>query len=102
MLIHGKATVYKRWQAVVHEYSKKSTYVQADMCTKFMGMCCPKKTNPREFLEGLRVRREELAQVGVMIEEKDYFSVIISSLLSDSPISYQISWLPPSSAPRSP
>jgi hypothetical protein len=45
-----------------------------------MGMRCPEKMNPREFLEGLRVKREELAQAGVMIEEKDYFSVIISSL----------------------
>jgi hypothetical protein len=43
-------------------------------------MCCLDKGNPREFLEGLRVKREELSQAGVVIDEKDYFSVIISSL----------------------
>jgi hypothetical protein len=80
MLIHGKATVYERWQAIIHEYSKKTAYAQANLRTKFMGMRCPEKSNRRDFLEGLRVKREELAQAGVMIEEKDYFSVIISSL----------------------
>ena len=48
---------------------------------KFMGKQCPERGNPREFLEGLRVKKEELAQAGVVINEKDYFSVIISSLL---------------------
>jgi hypothetical protein len=43
-------------------------------------MRCLDKGNPREFLEGLRVKREELSQAGVVIDEKDYFSVIISSL----------------------
>jgi hypothetical protein len=45
-----------------------------------MAMRCPDKGNPREFLEGLRVRKEELSQAGVTVDEKDYFSVIISSL----------------------
>jgi len=41
---------------------------------------CPEKGNVREFLEGLRVKREELAQVGVDIENKDYLSTIVGSL----------------------
>jgi hypothetical protein len=45
-------------------------------------MRCLDKGNPWEFLEGLRVKKEELelAQAGVEIDEKDYFSIIISSL----------------------
>jgi hypothetical protein len=34
----------------------------------------------REFLEGLQVKKEELVQVGVVIDDKDYLSTIISSL----------------------
>jgi len=80
VMVHGKKTVKERWDAVVMEFSKKSTYAQADMQAKFMAMRCLDKGNPREFLEGLRVKKEELAQAGVTVEEKDYFSIIISSL----------------------
>ena len=65
---------------MVKEFSKRSAYAQTDLCAKFMAMCCLEKTNPREFLESLRLKKEELSQAGVMIEEKDYFSVILSSL----------------------
>jgi len=80
VLIHGKKTVRERWEAVVREFSKKSAYAQADLRAKFMGMQCPERGNPREFLEVLRVKKEEMAQAGVVVDEKDYFSVIISSL----------------------
>ena len=80
VMVHGKKTVRERWEAVVKEFSKKSAYAQADMRAKFMAMRCPDKGNPREFLEGLRVKKEELAQAGVDVDEKDYFSIIISSL----------------------
>lgn len=80
VMVHGKVTVRERWEAVVREFSKKSAYAQADMRAKFMAMRCPDKGNPREFLEGLRVKKEELAQAGVVIDEKDYFSIIIASL----------------------
>jgi hypothetical protein len=80
VMVHGKVTVRERWEAVVKEFSKKSAYAQADMRAKFMGLRCPDKGNPRDFLEGLRVKKEELAQAGVEVDEKDYFSIIISSL----------------------
>ena len=38
------------------------------------------KGNVREFLDSLRVKQEELAAVGVDIEEKDYRLTILSSL----------------------
>jgi hypothetical protein len=78
-MVHGKATVRERWEVVVREFSKKSAYAQADMQAKFMAMRCLDKGNPREFLEGLRMRKEELPQAGVVVDEKDYFSIIISS-----------------------
>ena len=80
VMIHAKVTVKERWDAVVKEFSKKSAYAQADLRAKFMGMKCSDKANPREFLEGLRLKKEELVQAGVVVDEKDYFSVIISSL----------------------
>ncbi len=81
VMIHAKVMVRERWEVVVKEFSKKSVYTQVDLRAKFMGMKCSDKANPREFLEGLRLKKEELAQAGVVVDEKDYFSVIILSLL---------------------
>ncbi|KAJ8586924.1 hypothetical protein M405DRAFT_713301, partial [Rhizopogon salebrosus TDB-379] len=41
---------------------------------------CPNGGDIRQFLDGLRTKREELASVGVSIDEKDYRSTIIKSL----------------------
>jgi hypothetical protein len=83
VLVHGKATVREYWAMVVSEYSKKSAYAQADMRAKFMALRCLEKSNPRDFLEGLRVKKEELAQAGVDIDQRDYLSIVISSLPYD-------------------
>src|SRR6266511_1418022 len=73
-------TVRERWVAIVTEYTDKGAYAQTELRTKFLESRCPEKGNVREFLEGLRVKREELAQVGVDIENKDYLSTIVGSL----------------------
>jgi hypothetical protein len=80
MRVYSKTVVKDRWDAIVAEYTDKGTYAQTELRTKFLESCCPEKGNIREFLEGLRVKKEELAQVGVTIDEKDYLSTIISSL----------------------
>jgi hypothetical protein len=80
MRIHMKVTVRERWEAVVKEYTEKGAYAQMDMCAKFLASRCPKKGNVREFLDKLQTRKEELAQVGVEIDDKDYLLTIISSL----------------------
>ena len=43
---------------------------------------CPEKGNAKDFLRGLRLKKEELVQVGVTISDEDYLSTIISSLQS--------------------
>ena len=43
-------------------------------------MKCLDKGDVRQFLDDLHVKREELATMGVEIDEKDYHSTIISSL----------------------
>jgi len=80
MRIHLKKTVKERWDAIVEEYTSKGAYAQTDLRQKFMDMRCPDKGNVREFLDSLRVKREELASVGVDIDEKDYRSTILASL----------------------
>lgn len=59
-------------------YEAKSA--QTELRSRFLDSRCSDKGNVREFLEGLRTKREELATMGVDIEEKDYRSTIISSL----------------------
>ncbi len=58
----------------------KGAYAQTELRAKFLESRCPDKGNIREFLEGLRVKKEELAQVGVTIDNKDYLSTIVASL----------------------
>ena len=62
------------------EYTEKGDYAKMEMRAKFLEMRCPDKTNVQDFLLGLWVKKEELAKVGVKIDDKDYLSTIISSL----------------------
>jgi Reverse transcriptase (RNA-dependent DNA polymerase)/gag-polypeptide of LTR copia-type/Integrase core domain/GAG-pre-integrase domain/Zinc knuckle len=68
------------WAEIVREYTEKGAYAQTDLRTKFLESKCPDKGDVRAWLDSLRVQKEELAQVGVEIDEKDYRSTIISSL----------------------
>src|ERR1700678_2002459 len=94
MEIHSKKSVKERWEAVVKEYTVKGAYAQTDMRAKFLQSRCPERGNARDFLRKLRLKREELAQVGVKISDEDYLSTIIS-LLPDALSNFasmQMSW----------
>jgi hypothetical protein len=78
--IHAKTTVKSRWDAIVLEYTEKGDYAKTELRAKFLEMRCLDKANVQDFLFGLRVKKEELAKVGVEIDDKDYLSTIISSL----------------------
>ena len=80
MRIHSKMTVKQWWDAIVYQYNKKGMFAQTEMCAKFLDLKCPEKGDVCEFLDSLRTKREELASMGVEIDEKDYCSTIISSL----------------------
>ena len=80
MRVHSKRTVKDRWDAIVREYTDKGAYAQTELRAKFLESRCPEKGNIREFLENLRVKKEELSQVGVTIDDKDYLSTIVASL----------------------
>ena len=68
------------WKEIIREYTEKGTYAQTDLRTKFLESKCPDKGDVRVWLDSLRVQKEELVQVGVAIDEKDFRSTIISSL----------------------
>ena len=70
----------ERWDAITTEYTKKGTFAQTDLCTRFLKSKCPEKGNIQQFLDELCIKREELATVGVDVDKKDYCSTIISSL----------------------
>ena len=95
MEIHSKKTVMERWEAVVKEYTQKGVYMKMELRAKFLMSRCPEKGNTKDFLRGLRLKKEELVQVRVMISDKDYLSTIILSLpdaLSNF-ASSQIAWM---------
>jgi len=68
------------WTEIMREYTEKGAYMQTDLCTKFLELKCPDNGDIHQFLDNLHAKRDELAAVGVSIEEKDYHSTIIQSL----------------------
>jgi len=64
----------------VLEYTEKGDYAKTELRAKFLKMRCLDKANIRDFLQGLRVKKEELVKVGVTIDDTDYLSTLISSL----------------------
>jgi len=80
MRIRNKKTVRERWQVIETDFTEKGTFAQTELRAKFLDMKCPDKANVREFLDGLRTKREELATMAVDVDEKDYRSTTISSL----------------------
>ena len=73
-------TAATMWTEIVREYTEKGTMAQMDLCTKFLESKCPIGGDVRTWLDSLHIKREELAQAGVDIDEKDYCSTIIKSL----------------------
>jgi len=80
MHIRNKQTVKEQWDAIISEYTEKGAFTQTDLCTCFLESKCLDKGNIQQFLDELHMKQEELATVGVGIDEKDYHSMIISSL----------------------
>jgi len=80
MCIRNKSSVKEHWDAITTEFTQKGAFAQTELRAHFLDMKCPEKGNVCEFLDSLRVKREELATVGVDIDTKDYLSTIISSL----------------------
>ena len=68
------------WDKVKNEFSVKSQYAETDLLTAFSEMRCPRGGDVRAFLGTMRVKREELAAVGVTMGDKEYRSAIIKSL----------------------
>lgn len=80
MRIKSLATVSLMWKEIVTEYTEKGAYAQTELRTNFLESKCPDHGNVKQFLEDLRTKEEELASVGVTIDDKDYLSTILSSL----------------------
>ena len=80
MKIWNKKTVKDHWDTIVQEYTKKGSFAQTELRMHFLETRCQDKGDICQFLDDLCVKREELAIMGVEIDEKDYRSTIISSL----------------------
>jgi len=80
MHIWNKKTVKEQWDAITSEYTEKGAFTQTDLRMHSLKSKCPDKGNVQQFLDELHMKQEELATVGVDIDENDYHSTIISSL----------------------
>ncbi|KAI0037753.1 hypothetical protein FA95DRAFT_1506534, partial [Auriscalpium vulgare] len=73
-------TVAAQWASLVAEYTVKGAYAQTNLRKVFLESKCPNEGDVAVFMDDLRTRREELAAVGVDIEDADYRSTILASL----------------------
>jgi transposase InsO family protein len=55
-------------------------YAKTDMRQDFMRSKCGENANVRDFLTELHVKKEQLAAVGVVIDDKDYTSTILTAI----------------------
>ena len=68
------------WKEISKEYTEKGAYAQMDLHTQFLESRLAKGADVRQFLDGLWTKKEELATVGVSIDDTDFRSTIIKSL----------------------
>ena len=66
MRIRKAKTVKEQWDAITTEYTKKGTFAQTDLRMRFLESKCPEKGNVQQFLDELRIKREELACYGLV------------------------------------
>jgi hypothetical protein len=72
--------VADRWTKVKNEYSIKSQYAEVDLLTAFSELRCSSVSEVQTFLGQMRVKRKELAAVGVEVTGKEYQSAILKSI----------------------
>ena len=78
--VQKKATVADMWKEISKEYTEKGVYAQTDLHTQFLKSRLAKGVDVCQFLDGLWTKKEELAAVGVSIDDTDFRLMIIKSL----------------------
>ena len=68
------------WKEISKEYTEKGAYAQTDLRTQFLELRLAKGVDVCQFLDGLWTKKEELAAVGVSIDDMDFRLTIIKSL----------------------
>ena len=78
--VQKKATVAEMWKEISKEYTEKGAYAQTDLRTQFLESRLARGADVHQFLDGLQTKKEELAAVGVSIDDMDFRSTIIKYL----------------------
>jgi hypothetical protein len=78
--LHAITLVADCWTKVKNEYSVKSQYAEVDLLTAFSELHCSSVSEVQTFLGQMRMKREELAAVGVEVTGKEYQSAILKSI----------------------
>ena len=80
MKLRNKKSIQECWDTIVRKYTEKGVFAQMELCTCCLEMKCLDKGDIRQYLDDLCVKQEELATLGMEIDEKNYRSTIIFSL----------------------
>ena len=78
--VQKKTTVAEMWAEITKEYTEKGASAQTDLRAQLRELKLAKGADVRQFLDGLRTKKEELAAVGVSIDDTDFRPTIIKSL----------------------
>ena len=63
-------TTAAMWDEIICEYTEKGTMTQTDLHTRFLELKYSEKSDVHTFLDSLHVKREELVQARVQIDDK--------------------------------
>ena len=85
-------TVAEAWATLTYEYTHKGAFAQTQLCTNFLLMKCPDKGDVRAFLDSLRVKKERLASIVVVIDPLPWqqFPVVVTMLVSLTTRPYEV------------
>jgi hypothetical protein len=73
-------TVADCWAKVTGEFSVKSQYTKIDLLSTFSKMRCSTISEVWTFLGQMRMKREELAAIGISMTPKDYQTAILKAI----------------------
>ena len=84
MKVRAKGAAYEIWTELEKHFEKRSCMVSIDLRRRLQELKCPDKGSIIDHFATLRTMREDLASMGELLTENDYYAIIMGSL----PLSY--------------
>ena len=78
--VRDKGTAYEIWTELGKHFEKRSRMVSIDLRRRLQEIRCAEKGDIVEHLTTLRIMREDLASMGEILTDTDFYSIVMGSL----------------------